>query len=164
MQKIIGHFLNFCQLQQVITLSIFGYFEWFKFQNVIKEIYFMSSFLVKSKFQVEGHVWMQDIIGHFWRRTWNISKCGKSTFFLQLWLNTTFISRIHLIPFFFHFKACNFIFLKHQESCLKTPWAENAIGQKLAIWNWIFHQVRSLKSLIWLLNTLFLHVFVSKHV
>ena len=65
MQKIIGHFMIFGQLQQVITCSIFGYFEWFKFQNVIQEIYFIPSFLVKRKFQVEGHVWMQDIIGHF---------------------------------------------------------------------------------------------------
>ena len=65
MQKIIGHFMTFCQLQQFITLSIFGYFECVKFQNVIQEIYFIPSFLVKRKFQVEGYVWMQDIIGHF---------------------------------------------------------------------------------------------------
>ena len=64
-QKIIGHFMIFCQLQQFITLSIFGDFEWFKFQNVIQEVYFMPSVLVKRKFQVEGHVWMQNIIGHF---------------------------------------------------------------------------------------------------
>ena len=75
---------DFFQLQQFITLSIFGYFEWFKFQNVIQEIYIMPSFLVKSKFHVEGYVWMQDIIGHFWRRIWNISKYGKSTLFLQI--------------------------------------------------------------------------------
>ena len=65
MQKIIGHFMIFSQLQQVITLSIFGDFEWFESQNVIQEIYFIPSFLVKSKLQVEGHVWMQDIIDHF---------------------------------------------------------------------------------------------------
>ena len=64
-QKIIGHFMIFGQLQQVITLSIFGYFEGFKFQNSIQEVYFMPSFLVKSKFQMEGHIWMQDIISHF---------------------------------------------------------------------------------------------------
>ena len=98
------------------------------------------------------------------KKIWNISKYGKSTFFLPLWLNTTLSSSIHLIPFFFHFKDCNLIFLKHQESCPKTPWVENAIGQKLAIWNWFFHQVKSLKSLIWLLNTLFLRVFASEHV
>ena len=62
MQKIIGHFMIFDQLQQVITFSIFGYFEWFKFKNVIQEIYFIPYFLIKSKFQVEGDVWMQDII------------------------------------------------------------------------------------------------------
>ena len=65
MQKIIGHFMNFWQLQKVITFSNFGYFEWFKFQNVIQEVYFMLSFLVKEKFQEEGHVWMQNTIGHF---------------------------------------------------------------------------------------------------
>ena len=65
MQMIIGHFMDFFQLQQVTTLSIFGDFEWFKFENVIKEIYFMPYFLVKSKFQVESHVWMQDITSHF---------------------------------------------------------------------------------------------------
>ena len=111
--------------------SIFRDFEWFKFQNVIQEVYFMPSFLVKRKFQVEGHVWMQNIIGHFWRKIWNISKYGKSTPFLQLWLNETFSSSIHLISFFFHYKDCNIIFLKHQESCPKTPWAENAIVLKL---------------------------------
>ena len=102
MQKIIGHFMIFGQLQQVITCSIFGDFEWFKFQNVIQEVYFMPYFLIKSKFQVEGHVWMQNIIGHFWRKIWNISKYGKSTSFSQLWLIATFSSNIHLIPFFFH--------------------------------------------------------------
>ena len=64
MQKIIGHFMKFCQLQQIITCSIFGDFEWFKFKNVIQEIYSIPYFFVKSKFQVEGHVWMQEIIGH----------------------------------------------------------------------------------------------------
>ena len=59
MQKIIGHFMIFCQLQQFITLSNFGDFEWFKFQNVIQEVYFMPSFLVKSKFQEEGYVWIK---------------------------------------------------------------------------------------------------------
>ena len=61
-------FWQFCknaQLQQFITLSIFGHFEWFKSQNVIQDVYFMPSFLVKRKIQVEAHVWMQDIIGHF---------------------------------------------------------------------------------------------------
>ena len=112
MQNIIGHFMIFGQFQQVITCSIFGYFEWFKFQNFTQEIYFIPSFLIKSKFQVEGHVWMQDIIGHFWWRIWNISKYGKSTLFLQLWLNETFISSIHLTTFFFHCEACNLIFFK----------------------------------------------------
>ena len=37
-QKIIGHLMIFGQLQQVITCSIFGDFEWFEFQNVIQEI------------------------------------------------------------------------------------------------------------------------------
>ena len=59
MQKIIGHFMIFGQLQQVITCSIFGDFEWLKFKNVIQYIYFIPYFLVKIKFQVEGHVWMQ---------------------------------------------------------------------------------------------------------
>ena len=68
-QKIIGHLMIFCQLQQFITLSIFRYFECFKFQNFIQEIYFMPYILVKRKFHVECHVWMQDIIGHFWRKT-----------------------------------------------------------------------------------------------
>ena len=63
--KDIGHFMFFCQLQQFITLFIFGDFEWFKFKNVIQEVYFIPHFLVKSKFQVEGHVWKQEIIGHF---------------------------------------------------------------------------------------------------
>ena len=143
----------------MITCSIFGDFEWFKFQNVIQEIYFIPSFLVKSKFQVEGHVWMQKIIGHFWRRIWNISKYGKSTLFLQLWLNINFSSSIHLTPFFFHCKACNLIFLKHQESCPKTPWVGNAMDLNLVTWNWIFHKVRILKSIMWLLNTRFMHVF-----
>ena len=57
-QTIIGHFIIFCQLQLFITLSIFGYFDWFRFQNVSQEVYFMPSFLVKSKFLEEGHVWM----------------------------------------------------------------------------------------------------------
>ena len=64
-QKIIGHFMMFFQLQQFITLSIFGDFEWFRFQNFIQYVYFMPYFLVKSKFQDECHVWMQNIIGHF---------------------------------------------------------------------------------------------------
>ena len=55
----------FCQLQQFITLSIFGNFEWFMSQNVIQELYFMPYFLLKSKFQVEGYAWMQNILGHF---------------------------------------------------------------------------------------------------
>ena len=163
-QKIIGHFMIFCQLQQFITLSIFGDFEWFKFQNVIQEIYFIPSFLVKSKFQVEGHVWMQNIIGHFWRKIWNISKYGKSTLFLQLWLHVTFSSSIHLIPFFFHCKACNLIFLKHQESCPKTPWVGNAMDLNLVVWNWILHKVRILKSIMWPLITSFPRVFASKYV
>lgn len=125
--NIIVHFMKFCQLQQFITLSIFGYFEWFKSQYFIQDIYFMPYILVKSKFQVEGYVWMQDIISHFWRKIWNISKYGKSTFF-QLWLVINFSSRIHLSPLFYHCKACNLIYLKHQESCPKTPWNENAIG------------------------------------
>ena len=65
MQKIIGHFMIFGQLQQVITCSIFRDFEWLKLKNVIQEIYFIPSFLVKSKFLVEGHVCLQNIIGHF---------------------------------------------------------------------------------------------------
>ena len=134
------------------------------FKNVIQDIYFMPSFLVKIKLQVEGHVWMQDIIGHFWRRIWNISKYGKSTLFLQLWLSETFISRIHLTPFFFHCKACNLIFLKHQKSCLKTHWAENAMILKLVTWNWSFITSQILKSLFWLLITSFPRVFASKHV
>ena len=68
-QKIISHFMNFHQLQQVITFWIFGVFKWFKSQNIIQEIYFMPYFLVMNKFQVEGHVWMQDIISYFWRKT-----------------------------------------------------------------------------------------------
>ena len=58
-------FHEFFQLQQFTTLSIFGDFERFKFKNVIQDIYFMPSFLVKSKFQGEANVWMQDIITHF---------------------------------------------------------------------------------------------------
>ena len=104
MQKIIGHFMIFCQLQQVINFSNFGDFESFKFQSVIKEVYFMPSFLVKNKFQVEGHVWMQNIIGHFWRK-FEIFLSIEVNFFPQLWLNATFSSSIHLIPFFFHLKA-----------------------------------------------------------
>ena len=42
---------------------------------------FHAIFLVKRKFQVECHFWMQNIIGHIWRKTWNISKYGKSTLF-----------------------------------------------------------------------------------
>ena len=159
MQKIIGHFMIFGQLQQVITFSFFGDFKWFQSQNVIQEIYFMPSFLVKSKFQVEGHVWMQTIIGHFWRRIWNISKYGKSTLFLQLWLHVTFSSSIHLIPFSFHFKACNLIFPKHKELCPKTPWGGNPIDLNLVAWNWILHKVRILKSTMWLLNTRFMRIF-----
>ena len=64
-QKILGHFIIFCQFQQFITLSITGDFEWFQSQNVIQEVYFIPYFLVKRKFLVEGHVWMQNIIGHF---------------------------------------------------------------------------------------------------
>ena len=85
-QKIIGHFIIFCQLQQFITLSIFGYFEWFKFQNDIQEIYFIPSFFVKREFQVEGHVWIQDIIGQFW---------GKFEIFLSM----------ESQPFFFNFDS-----------------------------------------------------------
>ena len=51
------------------NFSIFGVFEWFKSQTVIQEVYFMPSFLVKSKFYMEGHVWMQEIIGHFEEKT-----------------------------------------------------------------------------------------------
>ena len=36
MQKIKGHFMIFGQLQQVITCSIFGDFEWFKLQTFIQ--------------------------------------------------------------------------------------------------------------------------------
>ena len=154
----------FFQLQQFINLSIFGDIEWFQFQNFIQEVYFMPYFLVKSKFQVEVHVWMQKIIGHFWRKIWNISKYGESTLFLQLWLNTTFSSSIHLIPFFFHCKSCNLIFLKHQESCPKTPWAENDIDFNLVTWNWSFPISQNLKSLFWLLITSFPRIYASKHV
>ena len=94
----------------------------------------------------------QNIIGHFWRKTWNISKYGKSTFFPQLWLNATFRSSIHFILFFWYCKACNLIFLKHQESCLKTPWAKNAIGLNLVTWNWSFFISQNLKFIFWLLN------------
>ena len=97
-------------------------------------------FFIKRKFQVEGHAWMQEIIGHFWWRIWYISKYGKSTLFLQLWLNATFISSIHLNPLFFHLKACNLIFIKHQESCPKTPWVWNSMDLYLVSWNWFFSQ------------------------
>ena len=36
MQTIIGHFMIFGQLQQVITCSIFGDFEWFNFKMSFK--------------------------------------------------------------------------------------------------------------------------------
>ena len=134
-QTIIGHFIMFCQLQQFITLSIFGDFEWLKSQNVIQEVYFMPSFLVKRKIQVEGHVWMQDIICQFWRKNWNISKYGKSTIFLQLWLNTTSCSNIHLISFIAHWKACDLIFHMIQESHHKVPYIVGTMVMKVASWN-----------------------------
>ena len=49
MKRIIGHFMISYQLQQFITLTIFGYFEWFKFQNVIQEVYFHAIFFGQDK-------------------------------------------------------------------------------------------------------------------
>ena len=64
-QKIIGHFMKFHQLHKAITCSIFGVFGWFFLQNALWEIYFISSLKIKSKFWMEGHVWIENILGHF---------------------------------------------------------------------------------------------------
>ena len=54
---------------------------------------------------------------------------------------------IILSPLFFHCKSCNLIFLKHQESCPKTPWVRNAMDLNL-VWNWFWW----LRVLIIILN------------
>ena len=101
MKKIIGHFMIYCQLQQFTTLSIFVDFEWFKSQNVIQEVYFMPSFLVKSKFQVEGHVWMQKIIGHFMIFCQLQQFTTLSIFGYCGWFKSNnFIQEIYFMPYF----------------------------------------------------------------
>ena len=63
--KIIGHFINFGQFQMIITNSSFGVLEWFKAHNAIQEVYFMPSFVIKSKKWKEDHIWKQKITSHF---------------------------------------------------------------------------------------------------